>query len=251
MSGVLENKVAVVTGAGRGIGAVYAEALADAGASVVVADLHLDGATAVAEALAARGASAIPVHVDVADRERTDAMVEAAVERLGGVDVLVNNAAYMPAVMTGLLDYPQEEWQRTLDINLSGPLNCIRSAVPAMRTRGGGAIVNISSIGAFEGGHAYGISKLGVQGMTTWLSQELGPQGIRINCIAPGPISTAQGDRARPPGYLESLDPATPLKVLGDPEDLCGTLLYFVSSASAWVTGQVVRVDGGYVKRPF
>ena len=77
------------------------------------------------------------------------------------------------------------------------------------------------------------------------------PKGTHINCIAPGPISTAQGDLARPPGYLEHMDPATPLQVMGDPGDLCGTLLYFVSDASAWVTGQIIRVDGGYVKRPF
>ncbi len=250
MSRTLEGKVAIVTGSGRGIGAVYAAALARAGASVVVADLDLDNATGVANQISSDGGSAIAVRVDVVDEVLTDAMATAAVDRFGGADILVNNAAYMPAVTTSLLDYPREEWRRTLDINLSGPLNCVRSVVPAMCTRGGGAIVNISSIGAFEGGHAYGISKLGVQGLTTWLSQELGPQGIRVNCIAPGPISTAQGDVARPPGYLESLDPATPLKVLGDPEDLCGTLLYLVSSASEWVTGQVIRVDGGFVKRP-
>ncbi|MEM7410447.1 MAG: glucose 1-dehydrogenase [Myxococcota bacterium] len=250
MTDSLESKVAIVTGSGRGIGEVYASALAEAGASIVVADIDHDNAKAVAERLSSEGGNAIGVRVDVADPSMTDAMVSEASDRFGGVDILVNNAAYMPAIMSGLLDYPREEWQRTLDINLSGGLNCIRSAVPAMRRRGGGAIVNISSIGAFEGGHAYGISKLGVQGMTTWLSQELGPQGIRINCIAPGPISTAQGDAARPPGYLEAMNPATPLKVMGDPEDLCGTLLYLVSDASAWVTGQIIRVDGGYVKRP-
>ena len=250
MSKILEDRVAIVTGSGRGIGEIYAEALSQNGAAVVVADLDLDGAKAVADRLSSNGAKAIGVGVDIASEARTDEMVAAAVDQFGGVDILVNNAAFMPPVVTSLLDYPRDEWQRTLDINLTGTLNGIRSAVPSMRERGGGRIVNVSSIGAFEGGHAYGISKLGVQGMTTWLSQELGSQNINVNCIAPGPISTPAGDRARFPGYLEAMEAATPLKALGDPQDLCGTLLYLTSDASSWVTGQIIRVDGGYIKKP-
>lgn len=245
----LEGKVAIVTGAGGGIGEVYARALAQSGASVVVADVDLEGARAVADRLGATGAKALALRTDITDEDQTDAMVSKTVEQFGGLDILVNNAAYMPPIRSGLLDYPRKEWRRMLDVNLSGTLNCIRSAVPAMRVRGGGRIVNQSSIGAFDGGHAYGISKLGVQGLTTWLSIELGPQRINVNCIAPGAISTPAGDRARFPGMLEAMRPATPLKVLGDPEDLCGALLFLVSDASDWVTGQILRVDGGFVKR--
>jgi NAD(P)-dependent dehydrogenase (short-subunit alcohol dehydrogenase family) len=245
----LTGKVAIVTGAGGGIGEAYSGALAQSGASVVVADIDFAAAKAVGERLSDTGAKAFAIRTDITDEAQTDAMVAGAVEQFGGVDILVNNAAYMPPIRTGLLDYPREEWRRMLDVNLSGTLNCIRSTVPAMRRRGGGRIVNQSSIGAFDGGHAYGISKLGVQGMTTWLSVELGPQRINVNCIAPGAISTPAGDRARFPGMLDAMRSATPLKVLGDPEDLCGALLFLVSPASNWVTGQILRVDGGFVKR--
>lgn len=245
----LKGKVAVVTGAAGGIGVVYARALAESGAHVVVADSDEGGAETAAAALRASGLSAAAFAVDVTDPERTRAMAEHAKSRFGGVDILVNNAAFMKPVAHSLLEYPLELWQRTLDVNLTGALNCIRAAAPSMRARGGGRIVNQSSAGAFEGGHAYGISKLGLQGLTVWLAQELGPSGINVNCIAPGMIETPAGAAARFPGMVEGLAPTIPLKPVGAPDDLVGTLLYLVSEASAWVTGQVIRVDGGWVKR--
>ncbi|HEY3700490.1 MAG TPA: SDR family oxidoreductase, partial [Spongiibacteraceae bacterium] len=165
------------------------------------------------------------------------------------VDILVNNAAFMQPIAEPLLTYPLELWRATMDINVSGTLHCIRAIAPLMIARGGGRIVNQTSVGAYEGGHAYGVSKLAVQGLTVWFAQELGSKNITVNCIAPGMINTAAGDASRPPGMVEALAPMIPLKAVGDPEDLTGTLLYLVSEASAWVTGQIIRVDGGWIKR--
>jgi NAD(P)-dependent dehydrogenase (short-subunit alcohol dehydrogenase family) len=245
----LNNKVAIVTGAAGGVGAVYAEALARSGAKVIVADFNSAGAEQTAATLRAAGYTAQAFAVDITDAIQTQNMAAFTQAQFGGVDILVNNAAFMKNIEQGLLTYPLELWQTTLNVNVTGTLNCIRAVAPLMIARGGGRIVNQSSVGAFEGGHAYGISKLAVQGMTTWFAQELGPQHITVNCIAPGMINTPAGDAARPPGMLEALAPMIPLKPLGEPEDLVGTLLYLVSDASAWVTGQTLRVDGGWLKR--
>ena len=246
----LKGQVAIVTGAASGIGAVYANALARSGARVVVADMDQDGAEqSAANINASFPDAALAFAVDITEPDQTSALAAFAESRFDQVDMLVNNAAFMKPVTQSLLSYPLELWQRTLDVNLTGTLNCIRAVAPLMVARGGGRIVNQSSIGAFDGGHAYGTSKLGVHGLTAWFAQELGPQGITVNCIAPGMIKTQAGDDARPQGMVEALSPMIPLKPLGDPEDLVGTLLYLVSDASKWVTGQIIRVDGGYIKR--
>lgn len=245
----LGGKVAVVTGGARGIGAAYARALAQNGARVIVADLDGDGAEATAAALRAAGHEAWGVDADIAREDRVQRLAAFASERCGGVDILVNNAAFMQPVKGPLLTYPLELWHATLDVNLTGTLLCIRAIAPLMIARGGGRIVNQSSVGAFEGGHAYGISKLAIQGLTSWFAQELGHAGITVNCIAPGMIDTPAGEAARPPGMVKALAPAIPLKPIGEAEDLVGTLLYLVCDAAAWVTGQIVRVDGGWIKR--
>jgi len=236
----LTGKVAIVTGAACGIGAVYAKALAESGAQVIVADLDASGAEDTAAGLRAAGHAAQACGVDITDPAQTQSMAAFAQAQYGGVDILVNNAAFMKAVGAPLLTYPLELWRATMDVNVSGTLHCIRAVAPLMIARGGGRIVNQTSVGAFEGGHAYGISKLAVQGMTVWFAQELGRKGITVNCIAPGMINTPAGDAARRPGMLEALAPMIPLKPMGEPEDLVGTLLYLVSSASAWVTGQLL-----------
>jgi len=250
----LKGQVAIVTGAAGGIGAAYAKALAASGARVVIADIDGDGAAKMAQAIGAdHPDAALPFAVDIANADQTEAMAAFAESRFGRVDILVNNAAFMKPVVqeygASLLDYPLELWRKTIDVNMTGTLNCIRAVAPKMITRGSGRIVNQSSIGAYEGGHAYGASKLGVQSLTVWFAQELGPRGITVNCIAPGMIKTPAGDDSRPQGMVEALAPMIPLKPLGDPEDLVGTLLYFVSEGSKWVTGQTIRVDGGFIKR--
>jgi NAD(P)-dependent dehydrogenase (short-subunit alcohol dehydrogenase family) len=250
----LKGQVAIVTGAAGGIGAAYAKALAASGARVVIADMDGDGAARSAQAISASFPdAAVPFAVDIARAEQTEALATFTESLFGRIDILVNNAAFMKPVVqeygTSLLDYPLDLWRKTIDVNMTGTLNCIRAVAPKMIARGAGRIVNQSSIGAYEGGHAYGASKLGVQSLTVWFAQELGPRGITVNCIAPGMIKTAAGDDSRPQGMVEALAPMIPLKPLGDPEDLVGTLLYFVSDASKWVTGQTIRVDGGFIKR--
>ena len=111
-----------------------------------------------------------------------------------------------------------------------------------------GRIVNITSGGAYLSAHAYGVSKLALQGLTSWLATELGPSGVTVNAIAPGALNTAQGDKARPPQFVEMLRSVTPLKPLGEPQDLIGALLLLVSQASSWITGEIIRVDGGWIK---
>ncbi|EEA02618.1 short-chain dehydrogenase/reductase SDR [Burkholderia sp. H160] len=244
----LSGRVAIVTGAGGGLGSVFSEALVKAGARVVAADYNSDAAETTAARLNSANGSVRSFKVDVTSTDETEALADFARDAFGGIDILVNTAAFMEPVTQPLLQYPMDLWRRTLDVNLSGPLNCIRAVAPTMIERGHGRIINISSGGAYSSAHAYGVSKLALQGLTSWLATELGPNGITVNAIAPGALNTAQGDKARPPQYVEMLRAVTPLKPLGEPEDLIGALLFLASDASSWTTGQTVRVDGGWIK---
>ncbi|MEM5388813.1 SDR family oxidoreductase [Paraburkholderia phymatum] len=244
----LTGQVAIVTGAGGGLGSVFCEALAKAGAHVVAADYNGTAAEATASRLKEQGFPICSFKVDVTSPEETEALAAFAREAFERVDILVNTAAFMEPVLQPLLQYPMDLWRRTLDVNLTGPLNCIRAVAPIMSARTYGRIINISSGGAYSAAHAYGVSKLALQGLTSWLATELGSSGITVNAIAPGALNTAQGDKARPPQYVEMLRAVTPLKPLGEPDDLIGALLFLASDASSWTTGQTVRVDGGWIK---
>jgi NAD(P)-dependent dehydrogenase (short-subunit alcohol dehydrogenase family) len=247
----LKSKVAIVTGAGGGIGRRFAEALGRAEASVVLADINGEAAEAAALELREEGLEALAVATDVTNESSVARMASAAVSRFGGVDILVNNAALMAELPSNLplIDFRLEEWDRAFRVNLTGALLCIRAVVPSMKQRKGGKIINQSSGGAFLPGHAYGISKLALLGLTNHMALELGPFNITVNAIAPGMISSEAGQRARPTGMVEYYAPTIPLKPVGDPEDLVGALLFLASSASDWVTGQTICVDGGWIKR--
>lgn len=250
----LDGQVAVVTGAAPdGIGEAYASALADAGASVVCADLRADAATEVADAITAAGGSAVGVGVDITDAASVEAMVGAAVSAFGGIDILVNNAGLMvEAAMGGTtLDFPADLWDKTFDVNLKGSWTCARAVVPQMVARGGGSIVNQSSIGALPAEGVYGISKLAVIGLTTNLARELGPSNITVNCIAPGLTKSAAGNLLTPADspYVQAMEARAAVHLRGEPSELCGPLLLFVSPAGRWITGQVMVVDGGCVMR--
>ncbi len=252
----LHDKVAVVTGAGgRGnsIGRAYAMGLAAAGAAVVVADLNAEGAAAVAEEITAAGGRALAVGVDITQPESVKAMAAAAKDAFGGVDILVNNAALMVELgSASAVDVPIQEWNRIMDVNVTGALNCVQAIVPLMRERGGGKIVNQSSGGAFPAQSLYGISKLALVGLTTTLARQLGPEKINVNAIAPGNTTSDAGKTLTPDDspFIQFLQASVAMRVRGAPEELVGTLLLLCSQAGDWITGQVINVDGGWVLRP-
>ncbi|MET0268805.1 MAG: SDR family oxidoreductase [Sphingomonas sp.] len=252
----LDGKVAVVTGAGgRGnsIGRAYALGLAKAGAVVVVADLNEEGAIAVADEVVAAGGRAIGVGVDVADAASTLAMAQAAQTAFGGIDILVNNAALMAelgrmACETISLD----DWNRVFAVNLTGALLCAQAVIPAMRARGGGRIVNQTSGGAFPATGVYGISKLALVGLTTTLAKQVGGDNITVNAIAPGNVTSDAGKQLVPDDspFIQFLQATCATRPRGAPDELVGTLLLLCSGAGAWISGQTIHVDGGWVMRP-
>ena len=248
----LSGKVAVVTGGAGDIGTVYGRALCEAGASVVLADLNESAAAKVADGLVADGGNALGVAVNVVDAESTRAMASAAVDAFGGIDILVNNAAIMTDLPPfGLSNIPVEEWNRVIDVNLRGPLLCTQAVVPSMTDRGGGRIINGLSAGAFMAGGIYGVSKYALHGLTANLASELGSRGINVNAIAPGLVASESGylSLAKDSPMREALEGGIPGKKSGPPEDLVGTLLLLCSSVGAWINGQSILVDGGWVMR--
>lgn len=252
----LSGKVAIVTGAGgRGnsIGRAYAMGLANAGASVVVADLNGEGATRVSDEILAAGGKAIGVQVDITQPESVREMVASTTRAFGGVDILVNNAALMVELAsTTMVDIPLDDWNRILNVNLTGALNCVKAAVPEMRKRGGGKIVNQVSGGAFPAMGAYGISKLALVGLTTTLARQLGREKINVNAIAPGNTTSDAGKQLTPDDspFIKFLEASVAMRVRGAPDELVGTMLLLCSRAGDWITGQVIHVDGGWILRP-
>lgn len=246
----LAGKVAIVTGAGGGIGRAYSRGLAEAGAKVVLADINGDTAKAAAAAIEADGYDVLAVQTDVTDESSVNAMAAAAAERFGSVDILVNNAALMAEVMTGgqLTTIPLEMWHRTLDVNLTGPFLCVRAVVPYMKDKGYGKIINQSSGGAWLGSAHYGLTKLGMVSMTISLAKELAPHGIRVNAIAPGWVNTEAGLSTTSPEIRAAIGRSIPFP-FGEPEDLVGGLVFLASAASDWVTGHTLNIDGGWIPR--
>jgi NAD(P)-dependent dehydrogenase (short-subunit alcohol dehydrogenase family) len=245
-----EDKVAVVTGAAKGIGEAYAKALAAGGAAVLVADLNEEAGQQVAKQIEADGGRALFVRTDVSSAESAAAMVEATVAAYGGIDLLVNNAAiYGDMQFDLLISVDWDYYRKFMSVNMDGALVMTRACYPEMQKRGGGAIVNQSSTAAYLYSGFYGLAKVGVNGLTQQLAHELGGMGIRVNAIAPGPTDTAAtrmqaGDAAR------ELVKGMAIKRMGQPEDMVGACLFLLSDDAAWVTGQIIAVDGGQTFRP-
>jgi NAD(P)-dependent dehydrogenase (short-subunit alcohol dehydrogenase family) len=255
--------VAVVTGGGRGIGRGYAVGLAEHGYRIVIADRNGDAGDAVAKEIEQAGGQAIAVTTDVGDEASVDAMVAAAVEAYGGVHVLLNNAAIFGAdiesfdpiswdCVTGSLD----EWRRSVAVNVEGVLYGCRAVAPVMRAQGFGRIINQSSAGIYyELGTLYTLTKVAVNSITRMFAKALATDGVTVNSIAPGVIlSDAHIQRH---GSLEKAEAATqayagsvvPLGRAGRPDDLLSTILYLAAPESAYVTGQTIAVDGGWLSR--
>ena len=242
-NGRLAGKIAVVTGGARGIGRATVERFRAEGAEVVVWDLDAGSAENPAD-----GANCIE-RVDVADALAVAAAAAALGERLPGVDILINNAGINLARSPAVGDVTAEEWRRVLDVNLSGALHCTQSLLPLLRRRGGGRIVNFSSILAvagFPGQTAYAAAKAGLLGLTRVWARELGPAGITVNAVVPGYIDTAMNSAAAVE-FRKAIVARTALRRLGTADDVARVCLFLASVDAAFVTGAAVPVDGGLV----
>ncbi|MDV8070993.1 glucose 1-dehydrogenase [Rhodococcus sp. IEGM 1366] len=243
----LDGKTAIVTGAGGagvgGLGVVFAEALADAGAAVVVVDIDREAAEEVASRIVDKGHRALGVAADVADEEQVTAMVDAACREFSGVDILVNNAGLARGKWSEGLELGAEDWMRIFAVNSLSPLLCARACRPSMVARGGGAIINLASSAAYMETGAYSVTKLAVVGMTQMMATELGSENIRVNAIAPG-MMTAK----IPEELIRQQLALQRLSRQGRPEDLTGALLYLASPHSSFMTGQTLLVDGGTIR---
>jgi NAD(P)-dependent dehydrogenase (short-subunit alcohol dehydrogenase family) len=244
----LTGQVAVVTGASRGIGEAIALALAAAGARRVVASRKAESVQPIADRIIAGGGQALAVACHTGKADQVEALAARAREELGGIDILVNNAATSPH-FGPLLDAGESHWDKTFEVNVKGYVHLIKACVPSMRERGGGRIVNVASVAGFvphTGLGVYGVTKAAVLMLTKTLAAELAADDIRVNAIAPGLIQTRFSEVLwSSPEMQEKALESIPQRRLGQPEDLTGAVLYLVSDASRFTTGTVLVVDGG------
>jgi NAD(P)-dependent dehydrogenase (short-subunit alcohol dehydrogenase family) len=247
----LEGRVAIVTGAAQGIGAVYARALAAEGARVTMADI-LDvkpGAAAIEES----GGEALALHADVTDSASVRDMVSQTVARFGKLDVLINNAAIFGSLSLKPFDQiSSEEWDKIMAVNVRGAFECVKAAVPQMRKQRYGKIINIASGTVFKGTPMmlhYVTSKGAIVAMTRCLARELGDDGIRVNTMAPGLVMSESvvTNPAWKGAVVEANIASRAIKREEEPEDLLGALIFLASGESDFITGQVVVIDGGSV----
>lgn len=245
----LKGKVAVVTGAGRGLGKWIALALAEAGADVLAAALHSETAERTCSEIREMGRNATFMAVDVSDPEAVEAMMAAAESELGGLDILVNNAGVN--VHKAALDVTPEDFTRIVDVNAKGVFFCSQAAAVRMIPRGAGKIINIASSAAFlvRAGipnSVYAMTKAGVVMLTKALAEEWSRFNIHVNAIAPGYFFTPLvEDRFRDREMYNTIVSSTPLGRVGNPEDIMGVVVFLASAASSYITGQTICVDGG------
>lgn len=241
-----ENKVAIITGAGRGIGREAALLFAQEGAKVAVCDIIAEGQK-VAEEIKERGREAIFVKTDVTDRAQVQRMVETVKSKFGRIDVLINNAGVLRDAQ--LLKLSEEDWDLVLNVNLKGVFNVTQAVAPIMIAQGRGKIVNVASVVALHGNFGqtnYVASKAGVIGLTKVWARELGRKGINVNAVAPGFIKTEM-TAAVPEKILNMMAEKTPLGRLGTPRDIANAYLFLASEEADFINGAVLCVDGGLV----
>jgi NAD(P)-dependent dehydrogenase (short-subunit alcohol dehydrogenase family) len=244
----LTGKVAVVTGASRGIGQAIAERFAEAGAKVVLSSRKQEGLEPVADAIRAKGGAALAVAAHNGDKAALQTLVQKTVEGFGRLDILVNNAATNPH-FGALLDAEDSLWQKTIEVNIMGNVWLTQAAVPVMRRNGGGKIINVASVNGIRPGRLQGIysaTKAAVINLTQTLALELGIDNIQVNAIAPGLVKTKFARVIwENEVVMQELLNRTPAGRIGEPDDIAGIALYLASPASAYTTGQVFVVDGG------
>ncbi|MBS0446324.1 MAG: 3-oxoacyl-ACP reductase FabG [Proteobacteria bacterium] len=244
----LEGKVAIVTGGGGGLGRAIALKLASRGARIVVADIDRAAAEGAAHAVEAAGGSALAVAGDITQARDVQALVEAAQARYAGVDILVNNAGFA-RLRPSILDIAEEEWDRTLTVNLKSVFLCTKEVLKVMLPKRAGQIINLASLAGRStstiGSADYTASKAGVIGLTRHVAREVAAHGIRVNAVCPGPTDTVMVRGPLDAGQIDSVESRIPMRRLGRPEEVAGVVAFLASGDSAYVTGACIDVNGG------
>jgi 3-oxoacyl-[acyl-carrier protein] reductase len=245
----VKGKVVIVPGGGTGIGKVYSQRLAEGGARVVLADIAAEASEAVAASIRDAGGEAIAIRTDVIDPDAVQAMVDETIVKWGRIDGLINNASLMSVLPRGdWFRIPIDEWDRVMAVNLKGIFLCCRAVYPHMKAQGGGRIVNISSSRIWAGNPNrlhYTTSKAGVVGLTRALAREVGDDKIGVNAITPGFTESETQMASSSSNYVAGRDQSRCFKRPQYPDDLVGAVMFLISDASAFITGQTINVDGG------
>ncbi|CAB3392356.1 beta-ketoacyl-acyl carrier protein reductase [Kyrpidia spormannii] len=244
---MMTDKVAVITGAANGIGRATARLFAAHGAKVVLADVGDAEGSALESELKEGGTEALFLHVDVRQEDQVQEMVDKTLKRFGRIDVLINNAGITRDGF--LVKLPLVAWHEVLAVNLTGVMQCTKSAAPVMIQQGGGVILNASSVVGLYGNIGqtnYAATKAGVIGLTKTWARELGAKGIRVNAVAPGFIETGMTAKV-PDRILQTVKERTPLKRMGRPEEVAHVYLFLASDAASFINGAIIPVDGGLV----
>lgn len=247
----LSGKIALITGASRGLGRAIAEGFASAGASVVVSSRKQEACDELAQSIQKQGGKAVAIAAHVGDMGQLDQLIERSIEKFKKVDILVNNAA-ISISMGGLHENDETLFDKMSDVNLKGPWYLASRLAPLMRDSGGGNIINVISVGGLKPGPMVGIycaNKAALYALTKSMAAEWAAWNIRVNALAPGPYNTDMFNAAAAniPGFEEASKEATAQKRIADPTELVGSALYLASDASSYTTGTVVVSDGGYL----